>query len=60
MARACGECDVTDADIEKPYQEMISGRSGAPLKGTVNAELIVKHFHGPWDDKDMCTRCSVQ
>merc|ERR1712187_26011 len=40
------------------YQETISGAGGNPPKGTVAAELIVKHFHGEWDDKGQFTRYS--
>jgi len=45
-ARGGGEYDVSDADIEKFYEETISGSGGDPPKGTVVAELIVKFFHG--------------
>ena len=46
QARGGGEYDVSDADIEKFYEETISGSGGDPPKGTVVAELIVKFFHG--------------
>merc|ERR1719380_578158 len=45
-ARGGGEYDITDADIEKFYQETISGSGGPPPKGSVVGELIVKAFYG--------------
>merc|ERR1712217_246254 len=45
-ARGGGEYDVSDADIEAFYAETITGGGGNPPKGTVTAELIVKHFYG--------------
>ncbi|CAK0865306.1 unnamed protein product, partial [Prorocentrum cordatum] len=45
-ARGGGEYDVSDADIQAFYDETISGNGGDPPKGTIAAELIVKHFHG--------------
>merc|ERR1712060_910454 len=59
-ARGGGEYDVSDADIEAFYQETMTGAGGNPPKGTVTAELIVKHFHGEWDDKGQFTRYSGQ
>merc|ERR1719229_825226 len=43
---AQGEYDVTDSDIEEFYQETISGSGGDPPKGSIVADLIVKHFYG--------------
>merc|ERR1711879_783515 len=45
-ARGGGEYDITDADIEKFYQETMSGAGGPPPKGCVVGELIVKAFYG--------------
>merc|ERR1712039_394706 len=45
-ARGGGEYDVSDADIEAFYQSLRTGSGGDPPKGTIVAELIVKHFHG--------------
>ncbi|CAK0852321.1 unnamed protein product [Prorocentrum cordatum] len=59
-ARGGGEYDVSDADIQAFYEETISGSGGDPAKGTITAELIVKHFHGVWDDKGTFTRYSGQ
>ncbi len=59
-ARGGGEYDVSDADIEAFYQETMTGAGGNPPKGSVTAELIVKHFHGEWDDKGQFTRYSGQ
>lgn len=59
-ARGGGEYEVSDADIQKFYEETITGSGGAPPKGTVTGELIVKHFHGSWDDKGQFTRYSGQ
>jgi len=59
-ARGGGEYDVSDADIEAFYQETMTGAGGNPPKGSVTAELIVKHFHGSWDDKGQFTRYSGQ
>eukprot|EP00959_Pyramimonas_sp_CCMP1952_P067867 1416313-Pyramimonas_sp.AAC.1 len=50
-ARGGGEYDVSDADIQAFYDETISGNGGDPPKGTIAAELIVKHFHGVWDER---------
>merc|ERR1719327_2197634 len=38
----------------------MTGAGGNPPKGSVTAELIVKHFHGSWDDKGQFTRYSGQ
>ncbi|CAK0817212.1 unnamed protein product, partial [Prorocentrum cordatum] len=59
-ARGGGEYDVSDADIQAFYDETISGSGGDPPKGSITAELIVKHFHGVWDDKGTFTRYSGQ
>merc|ERR1711924_375369 len=45
-ARGGGEYDITDADIQKFYEETISGSGGPPPKGSVVGELIVKAFYG--------------
>merc|ERR1711981_418166 len=45
-ARGGGEYDITDADIEKFYQETMGGSGGVPPKGSVVGELIVKAFYG--------------
>jgi hypothetical protein len=45
-ARGGGEYDVSDADIQKFYEESISGAGGPPPKGNVVSDLIVKHYHG--------------
>jgi hypothetical protein len=41
-----GEYEVSDADIQKFYDETLTGSGGDPPKGTVISELIVKFFHG--------------
>jgi len=46
QARGGGEYDVSDADIEKFYSELITGTGGNPPKGNVVSEMIVKFFHG--------------
>ncbi|CAE8584971.1 unnamed protein product [Polarella glacialis] len=46
QARGGGEYDVSDADIEKFYSELITGVGGDPPKGNVVSEMIVKFFHG--------------
>jgi len=46
QARGGGEYDVTDADIQKFYNDLLTGSGGAPAKGVVTSELIVKFFHG--------------
>jgi len=45
-ARGGGEYDITDADIQKFYEETTSGSGGPPPKGSVVGELIVKAFYG--------------
>merc|ERR1711971_651216 len=45
-ARGGGEYDITDADIQKFYEETVSGSGGPPPKGSVVGELIVKAFYG--------------
>lgn len=45
-ARGGGEYDVSDADIQKFYEETISGSGGDPPKGNVVSEFVVKFFHG--------------
>jgi len=45
-ARGGGEYDITDDDIQKFYEETISGSGGLPPKGSVVGELIVKGFYG--------------
>merc|ERR1712118_560 len=45
-ARGGGEYDITDADIQKFYEETITGSGGPPPKGSVVGELIVKAFYG--------------
>jgi hypothetical protein len=46
QARGGGEYDVSDADIEKFYAELTTGSGGAPAKGGVVSEMMVKFFHG--------------
>merc|ERR1711933_321986 len=46
LAARGGEYEVTDADIEKFYEETISGSGGDAPKGTITAEMIVKFFYG--------------
>jgi len=46
QARGGGEYDVSDADIQKFYTDLTTGSGGAPAKGVVTSELIVKFFHG--------------
>ncbi len=46
QARGGGEYDISDADIEKFYAELTTGKGGDPPKGSVVSELIVKFFHG--------------
>jgi len=41
-----GEYEVTDADIQKFYEETITGSGGDPPKGAIVSELIVKHYYG--------------
>jgi len=50
-ARGGGEYDVTDADIQKFYEETLSGSGGLPKKGDVVSELVVKSFYGTFSDK---------
>merc|ERR1711971_1014608 len=45
-ARGGGKYDITDADIQKFYEETITGSGGPPPKGCVVGELIVKAFYG--------------
>jgi len=45
-ARGGGEYDVSDADIQKFYEDTISGSGGDPPKGNVVSEFVVKFFHG--------------
>merc|ERR1712032_621871 len=46
LAARGGEYEVTDADIEKFYEETISGKGGDAPKGTITGEMIVKFFYG--------------
>jgi len=46
QARGGGEYDISDADIQKFYEETMSGSGGPPPKGSVVGELIVKAFYG--------------
>mmetsp|Transcript_107368 Transcript_107368/g.336446 ORF Transcript_107368/g.336446 Transcript_107368/m.336446 type:complete len:225 (+) Transcript_107368:57-731(+) len=46
QARGGGEYDVSDADIDNFYAQLITGSGGDPPKGGVVSELIVKFFHG--------------
>jgi len=45
-ARGGGEYDVSDADIQKFYEETLTGSGGDPPKGNVVSEMVVKFFHG--------------
>jgi len=45
-ARGGGEYDVSDADIQKFYEETMTGSGGDPPKGNIVSEMVVKFFHG--------------
>jgi len=45
-ARGGGEYDVSDADIQKFYEETMTGGGGDPPKGNIVSEMVVKFFHG--------------
>merc|ERR1712153_284831 len=48
QARGGGEYDVSDADIEAFYQQLLTGSGGCPPKGNVVSEMVVKFFHGEY------------
>jgi len=50
-ARGGGEYDVSDADIEKFYQDTISGGGGAPPRKGLIEEFVVKFFMGDFIEK---------